>query len=301
MNPQSIGHDESSVASFGTESTTEPLVSVVMPCYHEPLDILGRTIDSILAQTHGNLEFIIVVDDPNRAELSSYLNDRALGDERIRVCPNEKNLGVWPSYSQGVRQARGQYLAIQDADDVSMPSRIEKLVAFLVAHPDVDVVGCALEYVNADTGESLMIRTYPSDVTKEIRRRCPVAHATTVHRAGLYEANGFYDESPEYRHAADYELWCRWLVKGVRIANIPDSLYLYYQSDQNFKAQNVTSILKDTITIKRKYADALGFGAMDRLYLFAEWVASQLPSKAIVAIFYAMSRSRARASLRDPA
>lgn len=268
------------------------LVSVVMPCYREPLAVLDRAIDSILDQTYRNLELVLVVDAPHRLEVIACLEKRALEDHRVRVFVNPANLGVWASYSQGVRQARGQMIAIQDADDRSLPQRIEKQVAFLLTNPDVDVVGSALEYVDSDTDASLMVRRYPQEVGREIRRRCPLAHATTMQRTGLYESHGFYDESPDCRHAADYELWCRWFVDGVHMANIPDCLYVYYQSSQNFKTQNVTAILRDTIAIQHAYAVALGYGVLDYCYLFAESVAALLPTRAIVALFYSMTRRR---------
>ena len=266
------------------------LISVVMPCYQEPLPVLGRTIDSILSQTYEDFELIVVVDDPSQQTTIDMLRERSSQDPRIKVFVNASNLGVWRSYTRGIREARGELIAIQDADDLSLPQRLERLQSFLARNPDVDVVGSALEYVDTDTGRTLLVRHYPHLVRGEIRRFCPLAHATTLIRAGLHDRYGFYDESEAFRHAADYELWCRWFAAGVRLANVDDVLYLYFQSSSNFKAQNVRAILRDTVRIKRVYARQLAFRPLDCLRMGLELVASILPPTTIMALFYAVNK-----------
>ena len=266
-----------------------PLISVVMPCYREPLEVLERTIDSVLGQTYHNLELVIVVDDPSQAATIAMLRRRAATDARARVFVNPTNLGVWPSYGRGIREASGELVAIQDADDISLPRRLERLEGFLAEHPEVDVVGSSLEYVSAETGETLLVRHYPPRVRAQIRRYCPLAHATTLQRAGLYDRHGFYDVSPRYRHAADYELWCRWYAAGVRMANVKDVLYRYYQSETNFKAQNVRAILKDTVRVKRDYARRLRFSLGDYIRMGMESAAGVLPPAVIMGLFYTLN------------
>lgn len=271
----------------------EPLlVSIVLPCYREAAPVLRRALDSVLNQTYPNIEFILVVDDPDDQVKIAFLKELAEADDRIRVIVNNQNLGPWASYNRGVREARGAIIAIQDSDDVSEPTRIEVLTRFLLEHPSVGVVGSALEYVNEAGERTLLRRTYPSDPADAIRRYCPLAHPTTLRWARLFATHGYYDESRAYRHAADYELWFRWQIGGVRMANVPDPLYLYYQSDANFKALNVRPILRDTIRIKARYARRLRFGIGDYLWLAVETLASVLPARAIVAAFYAVNRRR---------
>jgi len=273
-------------------TSRQPLVSVVLPCYREAIPVLRRSLDSVLVQTYPNIEVILVVDEPGDDVKIAVLRELAESDSRIRVVVNHQNLGPWGSYNRGVQEASGEIIAIQDSDDMSAPTRIESLTRFLLANPTVGVVGSALEYRDAATGKSLMQRAYPSDPARAIRRYCPLAHPTTVRWAHLFAAHGFYDESQSIRHAADYELWCRWQVAGVRMANVSEALYTYNQSESNFKAQNVRAILRDTIRIKARYARRLRFGAGDYLWLAAETLASALPSRAVVAAFYAVNRRR---------
>jgi glycosyltransferase EpsE len=269
-----------------------PLVSIVMPCYREPVPILQRTLDSLLAQTYSNTEIVVVVDDPGNAVMLAHLERQAGADPRIRVVVNSQNLGAWGSYDRGAKEAKGEIIAIQDADDVSAPTRIETLTGFLLRNPDVGVVGSGLEYIDAASGSSLLVRTYPADPGNAIRRYCPLAHGTTLRWAHLFKTQGSYSKSRSYRHAADYELWCRWYVAGVRMANVPDPLYSYYQSDANFKTQNVRAILRDTVKVKARYARELGFGVGDYLWLAVEATASLLPARAVVSAFYLVNRRR---------
>jgi glycosyltransferase involved in cell wall biosynthesis len=274
------------------EAADQPLVSVVLPCYRESLPVLRRSVESVLDQTYPNIELILIVDDPADEVKIAVLRELAESDSRIRVVVNPQNLGPWQSYNRGVEEASGEIIAIQDSDDVSAPTRIECLTRFLLANPTVGVVGSALQYRDTVSGKSLMQRTYPSDPARAIRRYCPLAHPTTARWAHLFADHGGYDPSPQYRHAADYELWCRWQVAGVRMANVSEALYTYNQSDSNFKAQNVRAILRDTVRIKGRYSRRLHFGIGDYMWLAVEAMASALPARAIVAAFYTVNRRR---------
>jgi glycosyltransferase involved in cell wall biosynthesis len=267
-------------------------VSIVLPCYKEPIPIFERTLDSVICQTYSNTEIVVVVDDPANEKLVAILKERAEADHRIRLFVNPHNLGPWASYNRGVREARGEIIAIQDADDVSAPTRIEDLTFFLLRNPSIGVVGSGLEYVDAASQTTRLTRTYPSDPMRAIRRYSPLAHGTTLRWASLFAAYGGYSESRNYRHAADYELWCRWSVAGVRMANVPEPLYRYYQSEANFKSKNVKAILRDTLRIKVRYARRLHFGFGDYLWLAIEALASALPARIVVAAFYSVNRRR---------
>jgi glycosyltransferase involved in cell wall biosynthesis len=268
------------------------LVSIVMPCYREPIPILQRTLDSLLSQTYHNIEIVAVADDPSNQPMAAFLTGMAETDRRIRVIANAINLGPWGSYNRGMREASGEMVAIQDGDDVSAPTRIETLTKFLLQNPQIGVVGSSLDYVDAASGRTLMTRMYPSDAINGIRRYSPLAHGTTLRWAHLFKAHGGYAESRAYSHAADYELWCRLAAADVRMANVAEPLYRYYQSDANFKAKNVRAILRDTVRIKGHYSRKLQFGIGDYLWLAAEAIACVLPARAVVAAFYVVNRKR---------
>src|SRR5512146_2439112 len=110
----------------------EPIVSVVMPVYNSA-PYLREAVDSILAQTFTDFEFIIV-DDGSSDETPQILD--GYGDARIRRLRNERNMGVVPTLNCGLAAARGRYVARHDADDISLPTRLEQQVRFLDTHPE---------------------------------------------------------------------------------------------------------------------------------------------------------------------
>ena len=99
-------------------------VSVIMSTYKEPIEWIQQSVDSILNQTYKNLEFIIIVDNPEYAELVSLLNDYADSDDRISVVVNNNNIGLVKSLNKALSFCTGEYVARMDADDISLPERL---------------------------------------------------------------------------------------------------------------------------------------------------------------------------------
>jgi glycosyltransferase involved in cell wall biosynthesis len=114
-----------------------PRISVVMSVYNGE-KYLRQAIESILQQTYTDFEFIIIDDgstDSSREIIQSY------DDKRIRLVINEQNIGLTKSLNKGIRLAKGEFIARMDADDISLPQRFEKQVAYLDSHPEVGVLG----------------------------------------------------------------------------------------------------------------------------------------------------------------
>ena len=108
-----------------------PIISVIMSVYNEPLDWVQESIDSILQQTFGNFEFIIINDNPNNKELFDFLITNKIKDNRIIIINNDENIGLTKSLNKGLERAKGEYIARMDADDISLPERLEKQINFL--------------------------------------------------------------------------------------------------------------------------------------------------------------------------
>lgn len=196
-----------------------PQVSVLMPVYNgEPF--LGQAIESILQQTFADFEFIIINDgstDRSAEIVQSY------ADSRIRYFENERNIGLTRSLNHGLSLVQGPYIARMDADDVSLPQRLGKQVDFLDAHPDVGVVGTAMQIIDE---QSNVDHTWHSPTTHEMLRWClclydPIAHPTVLMRRKVVEQVGGY--RAEMVTAQDYDLWRR-LSAVCRLANLPDVL-----------------------------------------------------------------------------
>jgi glycosyltransferase involved in cell wall biosynthesis/GT2 family glycosyltransferase len=205
---------------MATSEEDRPTVSVVMAVFNGERH-LREAIDSVLGQTLGDFELIIVDDgstDGTRAIIESY------DDPRVRRLDNDWNIGLSRSLNRGVAAARGRYIARLDADDVSEPTRLEQQVYFLRSHPDVSIVGCRYSIID-DAGQIVGHRPVPCDDI-DIRWMLdfcnPFAHsAVMMRRQALEREPGPYDESLVY--AMDYDLWTRLAAHG-RLANLSNNL-----------------------------------------------------------------------------
>ena len=196
-----------------------PRVSVVMAVYDgEPF--LRAALDSVLAQTFRDFE-LIVVDDGSTDGSAAIV--RAIADPRVRLLSNERNLGLAPSLNRGVNDARGEFVARLDADDVAMPDRLARQVAFLDANPDVGMTGSW--YVELADDGSETPRELPVDHWDLRWHLClysPFVHsAVTWRRALVRDRIGAYDERLAY--SMDYDLWRR-MASVFRVANVPAHL-----------------------------------------------------------------------------
>ena len=204
-------------------SSSEPIVSVVLPVYNGK-SYLRESIESVLAQTLVDLE-LIVVDDGSTDESGEVA--ACFEDERLVLLRHEENLGLVAALNTGIEAARGRYVAIQNADDVSLPDRLELQAALLDADPGLVVVGSAWEVVD-ESGSRLGTKTRPVDDTG-IRWMAlfltPFGHPTVMVRAATLRDYGLSYEHDFYL-AEDFRLWSLLLRHG-RGANLTHSLVRY--------------------------------------------------------------------------
>jgi hypothetical protein len=182
---------------------------------------LREAIDSILAQEYTDFELIIVDDgstDRSREIIGSYQ------DARIVVVENKRNLGLARSLNRGLAVARGEYIARQDADDVSLPNRLSRQVAFLDARPSVALVGSAHAEID-DSGRVVRevdAHCEHTTIAWALLFFCPFVHSAVMFRRALVLENvGFYD--PAYQYSMDFDLWAR-IAARYRVANLPEPL-----------------------------------------------------------------------------
>jgi glycosyltransferase involved in cell wall biosynthesis len=193
---------------------------------HNDLRLLPQAVESILAQTLADFEFLII-DDGSTDGTAEYLAGVCGEDPRVRVLRNETNIGLTRSLNLGIASARGQYLARLDADDVSAPKRLERQAAFLERNADVGVVGSSRKLID-EHGTTL---GYARAVTNDLGIRWksllgnPFAHPSVmIRRDVLVKHRLSYNES--YRTAQDYELWPR-VLRHVKGANLEEPLLRY--------------------------------------------------------------------------
>lgn len=198
-----------------------PKITVLMSVYNGE-NHLHEAVDSILNQTFKDFEFLIINDgstDKTTNILKSY------NDPRIKIHINKKNIGLTKSLNVGLKMAKGEYIARQDADDISSPERLAKEIAFLEKHNNYAVVGTFAMALN-EYSEELQIWERPyedANIRTALKRDNCIIHGTAMMRRSFLLKAGFYDEA--ITKAQDYDLWVR-LSKKYKMANIPEFLYL---------------------------------------------------------------------------
>lgn len=206
-----------------------PAISVALSVYNGER-FLGAAIESVLAQSFADFEFLILDDgctDGSQAIIAHY----AARDPRIRPILRE-NRGLIVSLNQLLDEARAPLVARMDADDICRPERFARQVAFLEANPDHGVIGSWSEDID-ENGElcSAPGTDHPvthDDVLAVLEQRSPLCHPSVMaRRKVLLEVGGYHSA---YRHCEDYDLWLR-LADRTRLANLPERLLLYRRTD----------------------------------------------------------------------
>lgn len=210
----------------------QPLVSVVMSVYNGQ-EYLKEALDSILNQTFSDFEFIIINDgstDNSLAIIQSY------DDTRIKVIDQE-NHGLVYSLNRGCRQAIGLYIARMDADDISMPTRLEKELAAFMTQPGLKLVSTYFSYIDSQgtpTGSFVAMPTFDVDIKRALYIVNPLAHGSIMVLRSAWEDAGGYTDT--YGPTEDYELWSRMLDDDSRSYIIPEPLYIYRLNPEGISA-----------------------------------------------------------------
>jgi len=211
--------------------TNIPILSVVMPVYNAA-SYLEEAIDSILAQTFSDFEFIIV-DDASTDKSYEILKNYQKKDKRIRLLRNDKNLKQGATVTRALDEAKGSFIARMDADDISDKYRFEKQIDYLTTHKKVVAVGSQCLLINKK-GKVMGEKTFPTEfeqVYKYIFEFCPVQQPAMMFAIKrLPKDFAFYDHgmSP----VEDVELLLK-LFKYGRVENINEYLLKYRIHGEN--------------------------------------------------------------------
>ncbi len=199
-----------------------PRVSVVMPVYNGEA-FLAEAVESILGQTYGDLE-LVVVDDCS-GDGSGAIVDRYTDDRLVRA-RNAVRLGIAGTRNRGAELARGEFIAVMDQDDVSLPERLATEVRFLEEHPELEAAGSWVKLIDGQ-GEPVGEWRHPTEaeaVRRGLLDRGCIANGSALIRAGALRRLGGYRAIPI---VDDYDLWLRLTDGRACVANIPEFLFLY--------------------------------------------------------------------------
>ncbi|MEW5961324.1 MAG: glycosyltransferase family A protein [Chloroflexota bacterium] len=202
--------------------SSSPLVSVLMPVYNgEPY--LQEALESILAQTFTDFEFI-VIDDGSTDHTGAILAGYEQRDKRLRVY-RQDNQGLTAVLNWGIDLSLGRYIARMDADDISRPERLARQVAFMEVHPEVGVCGTWVETIGELGGQVWQYPVESCTIRCQLLFESALAHPSVMLNRELFIGAGLY-YNPVYKQAQDYELWVR-ASQHFALANIPAVLLRY--------------------------------------------------------------------------
>jgi glycosyltransferase involved in cell wall biosynthesis len=220
-----------------------PRVSVLIGCWNNA-ETLPRAIESILAQTVSDLE-LIVVDDGSTDRTPGVVGE--ISDERLRYLPLE-HVGISGSLNRGLAEARAPVVAVQDADDWSLPARLERQLAVLDERPEVAVVGARMREVDA-SGNELRPRTAfaTGEVNQALLRFNPIPNSCAAFRRSAAQEVGGYDTA--YRYSMDHDLWLR-IADRHLVFTLDDVLAVRRMSGENVAARRERAQLAETIRIR---------------------------------------------------
>jgi glycosyltransferase involved in cell wall biosynthesis len=223
------------------------LVSVVVSNYNKG-PYLRECLDSIANQTYTHLELILIDDastDRSSEEVKNWLNQTAvnpkshLSADEVQYIQLPRNVGFAGAISIGQWLAKGEYIAMQDSDDISHPQRIAKQVAFLEKKPDIGLVGTNYSWFHDGQFQKqhpVYWLHYGANIIKTYRSggHC-ICHGTILFRGDCFDRLG--GPTRRFKGAEDYEFIAACVRSGVQVENLKDVLYYYRKSDNQRSRQ----------------------------------------------------------------
>lgn len=212
-------------------NNAEVKVTVLITAYNEE-EKIERCLKSILEQTYKNFEIVLINDgsiDSTDEKIKIFISKNSA--KNIRYYSRE-NKGRLISLNEGIFLAKGKYIAIQDADDYSLPNRLEKQVEYLEKHPNIDILGTAYYRLDAIRKEKY-IRIYPEtdkEIKKEMCKYIPLCQGSMMAKIDVLKSVGGYNIN--CKDAEDLDLWVR-LGNKATFANLREPYYVYDLTMEN--------------------------------------------------------------------
>ena len=214
------------------------MISVIMSTYKEDERLLRESIESILNQTYKDFEYIIILDYPDNEVHKSVIEEYALKDDRIHFYINETNMGLTDSLNRGLSLCHGEYIARMDADDISLPDRLERQMKYLEKN-HYDLIGGITEMINENGSLLYSIKNVPTDpkkINKALRYSQCIAHPTWLGKKEVFEKNAGYRHMPL---CEDYDFTLRAVLNGFVISNLNEPVLKYRMTSNSISRSNL--------------------------------------------------------------
>lgn len=228
----------------------KPTISVVLPVYNGE-EYLAEAIESVLAQSFENFE-LIIINDGSKDNSLSIIRRYMSQDKRIKLIDRE-NKGLVYSLNEGIRQARGEFIARMDADDICLPTRFEEQINYMQTHK-LDLCGSWIQPFTED--RILPIRKFPEsheDITITMIFFNCLAHPSMMVKSTVFTNLNYDNEVAE-----DYQLWCNAILKGYRVGNTPKVLLKYREHIHQITKIKASELDSSVRKVSDKFTAKLG-------------------------------------------
>lgn len=249
-------------------------LAVIQSVYkNDKPEYLRLSIESILNQTYSDFDLYLGIDGPIGDELSTVINN--LSDERIIVVANKENKGLAHILNDLLGECTKkdyEFIARMDSDDIACRDRFEKQLHYLEKHPEVEVVGGAVNEIDENGNSRNHIVKYPyspEKCRKFFSKRNPVAHPTALFRRRFFDKIGMFYPTNFVRNE-DTELWLEGYLHGAVVANLPDVLLNFRVTEDMFKQRrNGREFAQSQLTLRKIINKELKYGLMAKVYAYA--------------------------------
>lgn len=227
----------------------KPKVSVIMPVYNAE-KYVEQAIESILNQTFEDFELLIINDHPKDGTMNVV---ESIKDKRIRIIENDKNRGIAYSRNRGLEEAKGEYIALMDHDDLTDKERLELEVAFLDSHPEIGIIGGSVVKIdenNCKISQPVFALTNPGYIRAQMMFFCPMFNGSTLFRKSFVDEYGMrYQEN--CLGMEDYRFWIEASLH-TQITNFQQT-FLYWRVSETGETTRVKKMKKEER--KKLYAE----------------------------------------------
>jgi glycosyltransferase involved in cell wall biosynthesis len=236
----------------------EPLVSVIMSTFNEKIEWVDGAINSILKQSFGEFEFIIVLDNPERSDIKELVSSYKLKDERIIIIENLNNIGLVKSLNKALTLCRGKYIARMDSDDVSHLNRLQVQFRYLEENKGIDFIGAKVKYINEKDEPLNDYKNVLATDHSKLKRL--LAYGNSFNHPTWFFKKEILRDIKEYREikfAEDYDFVTRVVTCNYKVGNIDEILLDYRVRESGISQSNYFEQMRVSMVIARMYKKRL--------------------------------------------
>ena len=268
-------------------SQTVRKLAVIMSLYkNDTLEYVKLATESILNQSYRDFDFYIQYDGHIQQDVDNFLS--SIDDDRINIKKRNENKGLAFSFNElleVVMPLNYEFIARMDADDISMPDRFEKQMAYMEDHPETECLGTWAIEIKSDGSEyyrKQMPETHDGCWKQFMIRDCMI-HPTVMFRRSYIEKAGLY--SLDTYFGEDTMMWANGFANGCRFANLPEYLFKFRLNDDFFNRRRGWKHAKGILLLRWKVNKMLHYPMKAYLYAIAYAGAKLMPTKILNRIY----------------